>query len=136
MSSIKGVSEKLARLFLAEIGDIKRFDNAKKLIKYAGTDPVIKESGKWYVKMSISKQGNPHLRNILYQMAVGVVSRKNPVFRNYWERKYKEFRSYKKAMIAVVNKLIKVIFAMLKTETYFNPAYHGYLFYPNLNPDS
>jgi transposase len=73
ISSIKGISPKLASLFLVEIGDIKRFSNAKKLIKYAGKPPVIKQSGKYKVKMSISKQGSSFLRNVLFQMAVGVV---------------------------------------------------------------
>ncbi len=69
--------------------------------------------------MSISKQGNPHLRNILYQMATGVVMWNN-VFKEYYRRKYEQFRSRKKAMIAVVNKLIRVIFAMLSKRVFFN----------------
>jgi transposase len=73
ISSIKGISQRLAGLFLAEIKDIRNFPNAKKLIKYAGTDPVVKQSGKYKLRMSISKQGSSFLRNILFQMAVGVV---------------------------------------------------------------
>ncbi len=119
VSSIAGISQRLACRFIAEIEDINRFDNAKKLISYAGTDPVIKQSGRWKVKMSISKQGNPHLRNILYQMATGVVMWNN-VFKEYYRRKYEQFRSRKKAMIAVVNKLIRVIFAMLSKRVFFN----------------
>jgi len=122
ISSIKGISPKLASLFLAEIGDIKRFDNAKKLIKYAGTDPVIKQSGKYKVKMSISKQGSSFLRNVLFQMAVGVV-KWNYYFRAYFIRKKKSFGSYKKAMIAVVNKLIRVIYAICRKGTCFNPEF-------------
>ena len=119
VSSIAGISEKLACRFIAEIEDISRFENAKKLISYAGTDPVVKQSGKWKVRMSISKQGNPYLRNILYQMASGVVMW-NVVFTDYYKRKYKQFKSRKKAMIAVVNKLIRVIFAMLSNRQFFN----------------
>ena len=77
ISSIKGISERLAclrafthrqaGLFLAELNDIKNFSTHKKLIKYAGTDPVVKQSGlsavaqagKYKLKMSISKQGSP-----------------------------------------------------------------------------
>ncbi|EDP73215.1 IS110 family transposase, partial [Hydrogenivirga sp. 128-5-R1-1] len=105
--------------FIAEIEDISRFENAKKLISYAGTDPVVKQSGKWKVRMSISKQGNPFLRNILYQMATGVVMW-NEIFREYYRRKYQQFKSRKKAMIAVVNKLVRVIFAMLSNRQFFN----------------
>ena len=120
--SIKGISPKLASLFLVEIGDIKRFSNAKKLIKYAGTDPVIKQSGKYKVKMSISKQGSSFLRNVLFQMAVGVV-KWNFYFRSYFLRKKKNFGSYKKAMIAVVNKLVRVIYAICTKGVLFNPSF-------------
>jgi len=119
--SIKGISPKLASLFLVEIGDIKRFSNAKKLIKYAGTDPVIKQSGKYKLKMSISKQGSSFLRNVLFQMAVGVVKWK--FSRSYFLRKKKNFGSYKKAMIAVVNKLVRVIYAICTKGNFFNPSF-------------
>lgn len=119
VSSIAGISERLACRFIAEIEDISRFENAKKLISYAGTDPVVKQSGKWKVRMSISKRGNPHLRNILYQMAVGVVMW-NGVFKEYYRRKYNQFKSRKKAMVAVINKLIRILFAMLSNRQFFN----------------
>ena len=119
VSSIAGISERLACRFIAEIEDISRFESAKKLISYAGTDPVVKQSGKWKVRMSISKQGNPFLRNILYQMATGVVMW-NEIFREYYRRKYQQFKSRKKAMIAVVNKLVRVIFALLSYRQFFN----------------
>jgi transposase len=122
ISSIKGISPKLASLFLVEIGDIKRFSNAKKLIKYAGTDPVKKQSGKYKVRMSISKQGSSFLRNVLFQMAVGVV-KWNFYFRAYFLRKKKNFGSYKKAMIAVVNKLVRVIYAICTKGVLFNPSF-------------
>ena len=119
VSSIAGISERLACRFIAEIEDIGRFENAKNLISYAGTDPVVRQSGKWKVRMSISKQGNPYLRNILYQMATGVVMW-NEIFREYYGRKYQQFKSRKKAMIAVVNKLVRVIFALLSNRQFFN----------------
>lgn len=119
VSSIDGISKTLACRFIAEIGSIDRFENAKKLISYAGTDPVIKQSGKWRVRMSISKQGSPHLRNILYQMAVGVVMW-NDVFKDYYRRKYSQFGSRKKAMVAVINKLIRILFAMLSNRQFFH----------------
>jgi len=112
LSSIKGISQKMSRLFLSEIEDIKRFKSSKSLIKYAGTDPVIKQSGKWKEYRGISKNGSPYLRNILYQMATGVVMW-NKVFRAYYLKKKAQFGSHKKAMIAVVNKLIRVIWAIL-----------------------
>ncbi len=113
LSSIKGISKDLANRFIAEIGDIKKFESAKKIIKYAGLDPVIKQSGKWKSYKGISKKGSAYLRDICYQMAYGVVTW-NSVFKEYLKKKWSQYGSYRKAMIAVVNKLIRVIFAMLK----------------------
>jgi len=56
--------------------------------------------------------GNSHLRNVLLQITKGVVIYCED-FKRYFERKYKQFGSYKKAMIATFNKLIKVIYALL-----------------------
>lgn len=121
LSSIKGISSETARLFLAEVEDVGRFKSARALTKYAGTDPVVKQSGKYRKEKGISKQGNPHLRNILYQMATGVVMW-NEVFRAYFQKKKAQFGSYRKAMIATVNKLIRVVWAMLtKKETFMAP---------------
>ena len=122
VSSIPGISPILAGRIVAEIGSVKRFKSWKQVVKYTGTDPVVKQSGKMKIKMGISKQGNPHLRNALYQAAVGVV-KWCPVFREYFKRKYSQFGSYKKAMIAVVNKLVRVLFAMLyKGQCFKHPA--------------
>lgn len=120
ISSIKGISRDLANRFIAEIEDIKKFSSAKKLIKYAGLDPVIKQSGKWKFFKGISKKGNAYLRDIFYQMAYGVVTW-NSFFREYLKKKMAQYGSYRKAMIAVVNKLIRVIFAMLKKGEKFRP---------------
>ena len=122
VSSIPGISPLLAGRFIAELGGIGRFRGWKQVVKYAGTDPVVKQSGSMRIKKGISKQGNPHLRNVLYQMAVGVV-KWCPVFGEYFRRKFSQFGSYKKAMIAVVNKLIRVLFAMLsKGQCFQHPA--------------
>lgn len=98
--------------FLAEIENIKRFSSAKKLIKYAGLDPVVKQSGKWISYQGVSKRGSSHLRNILYQMAQGLVTW-NEAFRAYYRRKKEQYGSHRKAMIAVVNKMVRVLYAIL-----------------------
>jgi len=120
ISSIKGISKNLANRFLTEIGDIKKFSKASKLIKYAGLDPVIKQSGKWESRKGISKRGSPYLRDIIYQMAYGVKNW-NKVFWEYWRRKKEAFGSSRKTMIALANKLIRVIFTMLRKGKTFKP---------------
>jgi transposase len=123
ITSIKGISKQIASKIIAEIENINKLENFKKLVKFAGTDPVVKQSGNFKLKKSISKQGNPHLRNFLYQAAIGVITH-NPVFKNYYLKKKSQLNSFKKAVIATLNKLIRVIFGLLKSKTKFNIKFH------------
>ncbi|WP_022854787.1 transposase [Thermodesulfobacterium thermophilum] len=52
--------------FIAEVKDVLRFSSAKKLIKYTGTDPVIKKASKFRLNKHISKQESPWQVNILF----------------------------------------------------------------------
>ena len=122
LTSIKGVGPITAAHFLAEVGDIRRFESHKKLIAYAGLDPCVYQSGKFDGRGGISKRGNRHLRRVIWLMAVGV-ARYSPFFREYFLRRRKEGLPYKKAILATAHKLIRVIFAMLSNETYFSE--HG-----------
>jgi len=49
------------------------------------------------------------------------VARYNYVFREYFLKKCKEGFSFKKAIMSVAHKLIRVIFAMLTHKVYFLP---------------
>ena len=55
--SIPGLGPITGPVILGKICDINRFENAEKLVAFAGIDPVIKESGK---QRSISKRGIQH----------------------------------------------------------------------------
>ena len=118
LKSIKGIGDITALHFLAEIGDVSRFENYKKLIAYAGLDPTVHQSGKFEGQSKISKRGNRHLRRVLWLMATKV-ARYNRTFREYFLRRRAEGISYKKAILAVAHKLIRVIFAMLSHKTCF-----------------
>jgi len=120
LKSIKGIGDVTAIHFLAEIGDVSRFDNCKKLIAYAGLDPTVHQSGRYVGQSKISKRGNRHLRRVIWLMAV-MVARYNKVFREYYLKKREEGFSYKKAIMSVAHKLIRVVFAMLTHKVYFLP---------------
>jgi len=122
ITSIPGIGKTSAISFLCEVQDIRRFRRAKSLIAYAGIEPVIKESGRRDVRLGISKKGNRHLRRILFLMAMNVIK---------YEGKFKEFflklrargKSFKSALIAVANKLLRTIYSMLIHGTFYSPNY-------------
>ncbi len=68
IQSIPGIGAKIAATILAEIGEIDRFDHAKKLVAFAGIDPSVFSSGKFVATQNkITKHGSRRLRTALYQ---------------------------------------------------------------------
>lgn len=119
LSSIKGISNITSAHFLAKIKDISRFQNSNKLSAYAGIDPSIKQSGSSInPKGRISKKGVKSLRRTIYLMAMGVM-KFNHYFRLYYLKKRSQGMPHRKAMIALCNKLLRIIFALLTKKQHF-----------------
>lgn len=119
LSSVDGIGKNTSSSFIAEVGDIDKFQSAKQLIAFAGTDPSVKQSGSSiYSNGKITKRGNAHLRRTVWLMAVSVI-RCNLYFKTYFRKKRNEGMKYKKAVIATANKLLRVLFALLKNRTLF-----------------
>ena len=77
---IKGIGITTIAGFIAEVGDITRFDSAKELQKLAGLELVADSSGKHNGKTKISKRGRKRLRYLLFEAAISVVG-KNEEFK-------------------------------------------------------
>ena len=60
--TLPGVGKVIAAIFVAEIGDISRFDSAKKLCSWAGLTPKHRESDEVVHRGAITKQGSPLVR--------------------------------------------------------------------------
>jgi len=121
LTSMEGIGDKTATNFLIEIGgDINQFESHKKVIAMAGLDPAIYQSGKIDRKGKISKRGNRHLRRVIWLMTTKVIQF-NQRFKQYYLKRIKDGLPYKMAVLATAHKLIRVIFAMLKNKTVFNP---------------
>ncbi len=58
LTTIPGIGYFSALLIYAEIGDIKRFPNSKKLCSYAGLVPSIRQSGNKVITGKITKETN------------------------------------------------------------------------------
>ena len=60
--TLPGVGKVIAAVFVAEIGDVSRFDSAKKLCSWAGLAPKHRESDEVVHRGAITKQGSPLVR--------------------------------------------------------------------------
>ena len=64
---IKGIGKITVSGFIAEVGDIRRFDDPKQLQKLAGYAIVANESGKYKGESRISYRGRKRLRYVLFE---------------------------------------------------------------------
>jgi transposase len=84
--SIPGIGDTLGPMILGEIGDADRFSTAKKLIAFAGLDPVVSQSGRFENKSgSISKRGSPLLRKGLF-LAANVARQNDDNLKRFYEK--------------------------------------------------
>ena len=81
--AIKGVGLITVAGFLAEVGDVGRFDSPKQIQKLAGLELKENSSGKHKGQSSISKRGRKNLRKILYVASLGLI-RSNDEFREVY----------------------------------------------------
>ena len=124
LMSIPGIGPLSAAVFLGEIGDPGNFHNARQLVKYAGYDPQESDSGSRIGRRFISKKGRWLLRKYLFFMSMRVVVL-SKYFQEYYQRKLETNNRFgqhprrKEMLCAVVIKLIKVIFALLRDKRGF-----------------
>ena len=119
---IRGIGLKTVIGFVAEVGDIKRFDDPKQLQKLAGYAIVRSQSGKHKGESHISYRGRKRLRYVLYEAAVSVVSH-SPEFRSihrYYTTRDRNPLKKMQSMIAVACKLIRVFYLILQTGVTYN----------------
>ncbi len=116
---IKGVGIKTVSGFLAEVGDISRFNNPKELQKLAGLALVENSSGKHKGETTISRRGRKRLRYLLFEVAMSLVG-KNPEFRelhHYYTTRNQNPLKKMQSLMAIAAKLIRVFYAMLTKGT-------------------
>ena len=121
--AIQGVGLITVAGFLAEVGDVRRFNSPKQIQKLAGLELKENSSGKHHGKSSISKRGRKRLRKLLF-LAMLPMIRSNAEFREVYEhfttRLHNPLKG-KQAIIATGCKLIRVFYAILKHGVDYDP---------------
>ena len=118
IKTIPGIGTITGSIILSSIGDINKFDSVLKLRAYSGMDPVVKQSGDYNITSNISKRGNPLIRYALYLSTVSAI-RFNPVIKRYYTRKKNDGMKGNKLLIACSNKLLNIIYSVLKNNKDF-----------------
>lgn len=124
LDSIPGLGERTIAILLAYYADIRRFQNAKKAVAFAGLDPRQHESGSSVRgRTRMSKVGHAFLRKALYMPAMVTL------YRTDWGKRFRErlAATGKQAKViigAMMRKLVHVSFGVLKSGNKFDPALH------------
>lgn len=121
IASIPGIGENLAARILAEIGDISRFNNASQLVAFSGVDPQIYQSGQVSgLHLRISKKGNKKLRCLSYLAVTCMIktSRDTSIV-DFYKKKKADGLAPKSALVASMNKLIRIIYSLCKNGCLF-----------------
>ena len=117
--TIPGISFKTAGSILAEIGDISRFDSPAKLLAFAGLDPSMYQSGKFFSTHSVMvKRGSKYLLFAL-MTAARMVCLNDATFNAFKDRKMAEGKHYMVTMGHVAKKLVRAIYYLLKTNNIY-----------------
>ena len=122
--AIKGVGLITVAGFLAEVGDVRRFDSPKQIQKLAGLEVKENSSGKHRGRSSISRRGRKRLRKILFQVMLPMIQN-NAEFGEiyqYFTTRQKNPLKGKQAIIAAGCKLIRVFYAILKHGVDYDPG--------------
>ncbi len=117
--SIPGIGLETSLKFFTHVGDVNRFESSRSLISWIGLTPRNAQSGTSIHKNGcISRMGCTRLRGQFYMCAV-VAIKYNPDCKAFYNRLKESGKPSKVALIAVANKLIRQLYAVLtKKEAY------------------
>jgi hypothetical protein len=122
--SIIGLNYTSVAGLLAELGSFRSYQNAKQLIKMAGSNPTESESGgKRASHTPMSRKGRPGLRYCAWAAVIPIL-RFNPDFRA-WARELRERPAHanplngREVVGAALNKLLRLAFALVKNQTFY-----------------
>ena len=126
INSIPGFGDFSTALFLAEVGDITRFEEKKQFISFIGIDSITSQSGIASYHGPISKSGSKFARTILFNVVTTLIQisahidKENPIYL-FFRKKQSEGKHHYKCIIACENKLCKTIYKMCTSDcTYIN----------------
>lgn len=123
VSSIKGIGKRASAMLIVFTQGFKYTLNHRQLISFAGLSPTEYSSGTSIQgKPRIYKRGGKNLRDVLYMCSMNAM-KTNPACKALYERLRANGKTGKQALIAVCNKLLKQVFAVVKNNSLYQPNY-------------
>jgi transposase len=124
IARIEGVGPKTATAFVAAVGDPAEFKNGRHFAAWLGLVPRQHSSGDRLQLMGISKRGDKYLRTLLVHGARAVLrtAPKKNDHKHQWALQLAARRGAAKAIVAIANKMARVIWVLLAKKQDYCPA--------------
>lgn len=114
---IPGVGPITAASFIAALGDIGRFPSSAHVVSYLGLAPSSWDTGDRVIHGHITKRGNPEARSMMVEAAHHASRPQHPLHPYFTRLLVKH--GYKKATVAIAQRLVRIMFQMWKHGTGF-----------------
>lgn len=125
LDGIFGVGPVTATAFVGEYGhSVERFADARQFAANIGITPSEHSSGEKRRLGAITKRGNPYLRKLLVQCGQSVVNaagRRDDAICRFAQRLLAQGKRRNTVIIAVANRLARIIYALFKHQTDYRP---------------
>jgi transposase len=112
---LSGFGVVLTMTVLSAIGDVTRFENAKKLVGYSGLGAGVHDSGKEHIEKRITKSGRKELRWALVEAAWRAI-RISPYWKEQYEKYLRRMRKSNQAIVVIARKLLVAVWHVLSKE--------------------
>jgi transposase len=120
LREIPGIGLRSACWLAAEMP--RHLPNARAAAAWLGVTPRIRQSGTSYSTAPVGHEGNRHLRRVLF-MAAMVARRANPRLKTFADRLADAGKPKLSILIAVLHKLTKIAFSLLKHHSSYDPSH-------------
>lgn len=115
LDSIPGVNQRIAEIFLAEVGtDMQRFPTAGHLASWVGLCPGNHQSARKQIR-GTTRKGDRWLRQALIEAAQGAMRTKD-TYLNAQGRRHTHRRGKKRAVVAVAHTILIIAYHILQRQ--------------------
>lgn len=122
LSQVEGIGTRSARWLCAELP--RHLPNPRAAAAWLAVTPCIRQSGTSVRSTApVGSDGNRHLRKVLFMASI-VARQKNPRLKIFADRLAASGKSKMTIIIAVLHKLIKIAFALLKNQSSYDPLHN------------
>jgi transposase len=118
--TIDGIGQKTLERLLAELGDLRKYDDPRKLVAAAGLNPKLQDSGLLKGRTVISKIGSARVRAGLYMPGL-VALQHNKAIMAMKDRLKANGKAPKQIICAAMRKLLHFVYGVLKSGQPYDP---------------